>query len=71
MGKRAYTLSEEYKNVGVDGHITTGVEGKGVNIQDLLKEGNGEIITEDPMFQSVLENYYGASGLVFDVANVS
>lgn len=68
--EKAYTLREAYKDVFIGGHVTTGVEGQGVDLQDLLEEGGGEIKTDDPVFQSILENYYGGEGLVFDVHQV-
>lgn len=63
MALRAYKLRPEYEGALVGGLIRTGADSE-ADIKDLLDSGNGEILTEDPMLQSILDNYYGAHGLL-------
>jgi hypothetical protein len=65
MSERAYTLRPEYEGTLVGGTVVTGSEGGMLNVVDALDEGDGKIVTDDLVLQSVLENYYGEFGLVF------
>lgn len=67
---KAYSLRAAYKDTFVGGTVTRGTSGEAVDIRQALEDGNGEIITDDAVFQSVLENYHGADGLVFKAKQV-
>lgn len=62
---KSYSLRSAYAETFVGGHVKKNVEGESVDLRELLETGNGEIITDDAVFQSVLDNYYGSEGLVF------
>lgn len=68
--QRAYTLSSAYKDTLVGGTVITGHEAEMMDIMQELEAGDGKIVTEDAVLQSVLEGYYGADGLVFEVSTV-
>lgn len=63
MALRVYKLRPEYEGDLVGGVIRTGADSE-ADIKDLLEQGGGEIPTDDPMLQSILDNYYGAHGLL-------
>lgn len=70
MPTRAYTLRSEYEGQLVGGSVISDASGGIMHIADALKEGNGEIITDDPFLQGTLDNVYGAQGPLFKVALV-
>lgn len=68
--QKAYALRPDYEDTFVGGSVITGHEGGMLNITEALGEGDGQIKTDDQVLQSLLENYYGAHGLMFDVFTV-
>lgn len=69
MATRAYKLRPEYKDAVVGGRFRTGPETE-ADLKELLDAGSGEIVTDDPGFQGVLENFFGTHGLMFEIEEV-
>lgn len=61
MPKKAYTLRPEYEGTLVGGSVITGVDCGSMDIMEEIAK-NGKIVTDDTVFQGILENYYGISG---------
>lgn len=69
--RKAYKLRPEYEGTLVGGSVITGTDAGVMDIKQALEEHDGEIVTDDAVLQSILENYYGSEGLMFDVAQVT
>lgn len=67
---KSYTLRPEYKDTLSGGTVSTGVNGRTIDIVEELDKGNGEIVSDDSTVQSVLEQQWGEFGRVFDVSYV-
>lgn len=70
MSTTAFALRAEYESTFVDASVAYGPLAHSFHVAEVLKQGNGSIVTDDPLLTAALHNLDGGNGPLFKTVAV-